>query len=91
MENTAQTPAEHELATLLVQSLNIEDHSPESIDPQAPLFGEGLGLDSIDALELALAISKKYGFQLRSDDQDNRRIFSSLRTLAAHVEQHRTV
>lgn len=91
MENTAQTPAEHELATLLVQSLNIEDHSPESIDPEAPLFGEGLGLDSIDALELALAISKKYGFQLRSDDQDNRRIFSSLRTLAAHVEQHRTV
>ena len=53
------------------------------------LFGAGLGLDSIDALELSLAISKKYGFQLRSDNDDNRRIFGSLRALSAHVEQHR--
>ena len=57
---------------------------------EAPLFGEGLGLDSIDALELALAISKKYGFQLRSDNDDNRRIFASLRALSAHVQQHKT-
>jgi len=91
MENTAQTPAERELAELLVQSLNIEDRSAESIDPEAPLFGDGLGLDSIDALELALAISKAYGFQLRSDAEDNRRIFSSLRALAERVGQHRTV
>ena len=53
------------------------------------LFGTGLGLDSIDALELALEISKRYGFQLRSDDEDNRRIFASLANLAAHIEQHR--
>jgi acyl carrier protein len=86
-----QTPAEQELASLLVESLNLEDIAPEAIDPEQPLFGTGLGLDSIDALELALAISKRYGFQLRSDNEDNRRIFGSLRALAAHVGQHRTV
>ena len=59
------------------------------IDPEAPLFGAGLGLDSIDALELALAISKQYGFQLRSDSDENRRIFASLRALSAHIEQHK--
>ena len=84
-----QTPAEHELAQLLVESLNLEDVEPASIDPDAPLFNTGLGLDSIDALELALAISKKYGFQLRSDNEENRRIFASLRALSAHVEQHK--
>ena len=55
----------------------------------APLFGAGLGLDSIDALELALAISKRYGFQLKSDNEENRRVFASLRALSAHVEQHK--
>lgn len=85
-----QTAHERELAVLLVESLNLEDTAPESIDPEAPLFGDGLGLDSIDALELSLAISKTYGFQLRSDNEDNRRIFGSLRALAAHVEQNRT-
>jgi acyl carrier protein len=85
-----QTDAERELATLLVESLNLEDVAPEAIDPEAPLFNAGLGLDSIDALELALAISKRYGFQLRSDNDENRRIFGSLRALSAHVEQHRT-
>jgi acyl carrier protein len=84
-----QTPAEHELAQLLVESLNLEDVAPESIDPEAPLFNTGLGLDSIDALELALAISKRYGFQLRSDNDENRRIFASLRALSAHVEQNK--
>lgn len=89
--DTAQTPAEHELAELLVSSLNIEGVEAGAIDPGAPLFGEGdLGLDSIDALELALAISKHYGFQLRSDNPDNRQIFGSLRALSAHVQQHRT-
>ncbi len=83
--------AERELAELLVESLNLDGVDPAGIDPEAPLFGAGLGLDSIDALELALAISKKYGFQLRSDNDDNRRIFASLRALSAHVEQHRTV
>jgi len=84
-----QTPAEHELAKLLVDSLNLEDTDPAQIDPEAPLFGDGLGLDSIDALELSLAISKKYGFQLRSDSDENRRIFGSLRSLSAHIEAHR--
>ncbi|CAA9323234.1 MAG: Acyl carrier protein (ACP1) [uncultured Lysobacter sp.] len=62
---------------------------PAGIDPEAALFGEGLGLDSIDALELALAISKRYGFQLRSDSGENRRIFASLRALSEHIEQNR--
>lgn len=85
---SAQTPAEHELAQLLVESLNLEGVDAAQIDPEAPLFGDGLGLDSIDALELALAISKKHGFQLRSDSDENRRIFASLRALSAHIQQH---
>ena len=84
-----QTPAERELAELLVESLNLEGVEPAGIDPEAPLFGDGLGLDSIDALELALAVSKRYGFQLRSDSDENRRIFASLRALSAHIQQHR--
>jgi acyl carrier protein len=82
--------AERALAELLVESLNLEGVEPASIDPDAPLFNEGLGLDSIDALELALAIAKQYGVQLRSDNEDDRRVFASLRALSAHVEQHRT-
>ena len=84
-----QSPAERDLAQLLVESLNLEGVTPAQIDPEAPLFGDGLGLDSIDALELALAVSKKYGFQLRSDNDANRRIFASLRALAEHVEQNK--
>ncbi|MFC5579013.1 phosphopantetheine-binding protein [Lysobacter niabensis] len=84
-----QTAAEAELAQLLVESLNLEGVGPADIDPDARLFGDGLGLDSIDALELALAISKKYGFQLRSDSDENRRIFASLRALSAHIQQHK--
>ena len=86
---STQTDPERELAELLVESLNLEDVAAASIDPEAPLFNSGLGLDSIDALELALAISTRYGFQLRSDNDDNRRIFASLRALSAHIEQHR--
>ncbi len=82
------TPAELALAELLVESLNLEGVAPADIDPEAPLFGAGLGLDSIDALELSLAISKRYGFQLRSENDDNRLIFASLRALSAHVEAH---
>lgn len=77
-----------EVAELIVAALNLEV-AAEEIEPDAPLFGEGLGLDSIDILELALVISKRYGFQLRSDNQDNVRIFSSLRTLAAHIAAQR--
>jgi acyl carrier protein len=79
---------EAEVAKLIVEALNLEV-APEEIVPDAPLFGEGLGLDSIDALEIALAISKRYGFQLRSDDEQNHRIFASLRSLAAHIEKNR--
>jgi len=84
-----QTAAQYELATLIVDCLNLETVTPAQIDPDAPLFGGELGLDSIDALEIALAVSKRYGFQLRSDNPDNRQIFTSLRNLSAHVEQHR--
>jgi acyl carrier protein len=86
-----QTTAQHELATLIVESLNLETVSAEQIEPDAPLFGGDLGLDSIDALEIALAVSKRYGFQLRSDNPENRQIFTSLRTLSDHVERHRAV
>jgi acyl carrier protein len=83
------TAHERELAELMVEALNLES-TPDDIDPTAPLYREGLGLDSIDILEIALSISKKYGFQLQSDDADNVRIFSSLRTLNEHVQRHRT-
>jgi acyl carrier protein len=95
---TALTPAgeslralvtEREVAELLVAALNLEV-APEGIDADAPLYGDGLGLDSIDILELALEISKKYGFELRSDDDNNVRIFGSLRSLTAHVNANRT-
>ncbi len=85
----SQTALELELAELFVQALNLEQAASE-IDPAAPLYGEGLGLDSIDILEVALEVSKRYGFQLRSDDASNHQIFTSLRSLAAHVAQHRT-
>jgi acyl carrier protein len=84
----AATAQEKELAQLMVTALNLEVTADE-IDPEAPLYGEGLGLDSIDILELSLAISKKYGVQIKSDDADNNRIFSSLRSLGQHVQQHR--
>jgi acyl carrier protein len=84
-----QSPAESELAELVVSSLNLENIKASDIDPDAPLFGGDLGLDSIDALELALAVSKRYGFALRSDNADNKRIFASLRALCAHIEQQR--
>ncbi|MET3009581.1 MAG: phosphopantetheine-binding protein [Stenotrophomonas koreensis] len=86
-----QTDAEFELAQLLVESLNLEEVQAADIDPEAPLFNDGLGLDSIDALELSLAIGKRYGFQLRSDNEDNRRIFASLRALSEHVQANKTV
>jgi acyl carrier protein len=80
------TAQELELAQLIVTTLNLEVRAVD-IDPGAPLFGDGLGLDSIDILEIALAISKAYGVRLRSDDQDNVRIFASLRSLNEHVRK----
>jgi acyl carrier protein len=84
----SMTAQERELAELIVLALNLEIQADE-IDPTAPLYREGLGLDSIDMLEIALAVSKKYGFQLRSDDSDNVKTFSSLRNLNEHVQQNR--
>lgn len=78
-----------EVAELIISALNLEMAASE-IEPDAPLFGDGLGLDSIDVLELALVISKRYGFQLKSDNEDNIRIFTSMRSLAAHIAQQRT-
>lgn len=80
---------ERELADLLVSALNLET-AAQDIDPVAPLYGDGLGLDSIDILEVALEVSRHYGFQLRSDDDNNQQIFQSLRSLAAYVSLHRT-
>ena len=85
----SQTEAERELAELLVEGLNLEGVDPHAIDPEAPLFNDGLGLDSIDALELSLAVGKRYGVQLRAEGEDNRRIFASLRALSAHVQSQR--
>ena len=80
---------EHELAELIVETLNL-DLSADEVDPDAALYREGLGLDSIDILEIAIAVSKTYGFQLRSDDSDNVKIFRSLRSLNEHVQRSRT-
>lgn len=84
-----QTALEEEVARLIVNTLNLEDIEPDSIDPESPLFNTGLGLDSIDALELSLAISTCYGFQIKSDDDDNTKIFSNLRSLSQNIEHKR--
>ena len=89
-EQTTQTEREAELARLIVGKLNL-DLQPSEIDPEAPLFGEGLGLDSIDVLEIALAISQNYGVQLRSDDENNAGIFQSLRSLSDDIQARRTI
>ena len=78
-----------EIAGLVVSALNLEVAAAD-IDPAAPLYKDGLGLDSIDILEVALVVSKRYGFKLKEDDQDNVRIFRSLNALATHVAERRT-
>jgi acyl carrier protein len=89
-EAIEQAVLEAEVAQLIVDAVGL-DLPAADIDPGQPLFGqgEGLGLDSIDLLEIALAISSKYGFQLRSDDPENERIFASLRALSAHIARQR--
>ena len=79
-----------EVSALIVEALNL-DVTPADINPDVSLFGEGLDLDSIDVLELALVVSKRYGFKIQADDPNNETIFSSLRALAAHIANHRTV
>jgi acyl carrier protein len=88
-KESALSPQELALAELIVTTLNLESR-PSEIDPEAPLYGAGLGLDSIDILEIALAVSKAYGIRLRSDDGNNQKIFSSLRSLNQHIQQFRT-
>ena len=80
---------EREMAALVVPALQLEV-APADIDPDAPLFGEGLGLDSIDALELSMAVARDYGVELKSDQARNQQIFSSLRALSRYVLDHRT-
>jgi acyl carrier protein len=79
-----------EVAQLLVSALNLEV-LPQDIKPNDPLYGEGLGLDSIDILEVALVVSKRYGLQLRADHEDNTKIFSSLHSLSEHIAEQRTM
>ena len=88
-ESGTQTAQEIELARLIVSTLNLEI-APDEIEPMAPLYDEGLGLDSIDILEIALAVSKQYGVQLRADSEENGRIFGSLRQLVDYITAHRT-
>ncbi len=87
-ETIAQTEDEAALAVLIVKTLNLEV-TPAEIDPAAPLFGEGLGLDSIDILEVALAVSQTYGVKLRADDENNTAIFQSLRRLSSEIQSRR--
>jgi acyl carrier protein len=79
-----------ELKTLLISELNLEDITPDEIDANAPLFRDGLGLDSIDALELAVVLDKKYGIKIKSSDERNKEIFSSLNALAGFISENRT-
>ena len=84
----ALTTFEREVAQLIVESLNLENR-PEDLDPEQTLFGEGLGLDSIDALELSLALSQTYGLKIRSSDENIEELFSSLRALSRYIEKNR--
>lgn len=80
----------NDIKSLIITSLNLEDIAPEDIDTDAPLFGEGLGLDSIDALELGLGLKKRYGVQLSAESEESRAVFKSVATIAAFVEANRT-
>ena len=84
-----QTEAELNMANVLVDALNLEDIEPEEINPEEPLFEGGLELDSIDALEIAVAISQAYGVKLKAEDESTREAFATLRSLTQYVESHR--
>lgn len=83
-----QSEHELELAELIVEALNLEDISAADIQPEEQLFGDGLELDSIDALELALAVTQKYAVQLRADDANIKEVFGSLRSLSAYIAEN---
>lgn len=86
--NDAQN-IEPEIARLIVDTLHLEDITPGQITPEAPLFGEGLGLDSLDMLELSMAVEQQYGVALRSDNPEHIKVFASLRSLSQYIQQHR--
>jgi len=79
-----------ELKVLFIEGLHLEDVTTEEIIPDEPLFGEGLGLDSIDALEIAVLLDRKYGVKITSEDDRNQEIFASLNSLAGFVAENRT-
>ena len=85
---STQTVAETDLANLIVSTLNLDLPAAE-IDPEAPLYSEGLGLDSIDMLEISLVVAQRYGVKLRADDENNQTIFKSLRNLSAYIQANR--
>ncbi|NVB42534.1 acyl carrier protein [Pseudenhygromyxa sp. WMMC2535] len=85
----SQAQLELELKKLIVEALKLEDTSPEDIDSEEPLVGDGLGLDSIDILELAMAIHRAYGVKTGSDDSQNREVYASVRTLAAFIHEQK--
>lgn len=87
--NDLQIQLERELKQLIVEALKLEDTAPEDIDSAEPLVGDGLGLDSIDILELALAIHRRYGVKTGSDDSQNREVYGSVASLAAFILEHR--
>ena len=80
---------EQKVKEIIVSSLDLEDVSPSDIDTEAPLFGEGLGLDSIDALELGMAIKREFGISFSKDPAENKRVFRSVRNLAAHIMEQK--
>jgi acyl carrier protein len=86
---SAQSEFEREVATLIVEALNLEDIEAGDIDPEEALFGDGLALDSIDALELALAIMQKYSVQLKAEDADVKEVFASLRSLSTFIAERK--
>lgn len=87
---TDRSQLEHELKELIIGTLALEDCTPEDIDSSEPLFGDGLGLDSVDALELGVALQMKYGTVIREDDEETRAHFASVEALASFVAEHRT-
>lgn len=90
MPDSPLSPLENEIAQIILNCTGIEDITVEEIDADAPLFGDGLGLDSIDALEIGVALNKRYGVKLSADDDDTRKHFANLRSLAGLVEAQRT-
>jgi acyl carrier protein len=85
------TREEHTLACMIIEILNLEDVKPEEIEPEQPLFDGGLGLDSIDALEIAVALAQQYGVHLKAEDEETKSIFSTLRNLSNYVAQQSSV